>query len=130
MFSNDAIKFENDNGWNSFAKQIEVHNQSLSNKLGYNVSWDDALFSWYENLYAPLLKAIADVRLNRAFPSKTSGDVFLGALTHWNKLLEENENIPAVFAVYDFKSRNKERRSFISKLFNAQRPEREFPTAA
>ena len=130
MFSNDGIKFEDEKGWNSFAKQIEVHNQSLNKTLNFNVSWDDAVFSWYENIFTPLTRGISLNRLNRKFSEMTSGEIFLGVLDHWNMLMISEENVSPEAAAYDFKSRNSVKKGLMSKLFQFNGPHRDLPTAA
>ncbi|HAK45835.1 MAG TPA: hypothetical protein DCO79_07950 [Spirochaeta sp.] len=120
MFSIEGITFENNEGWNSLAEHVAVHNQYLNMMLKYNVSWDDALFSWYENVYTPLRREVMTARVRKAFPAKTSGELYLDISDHWFYLKEKDENISAAAAAYDFTQINKEKKNIFSKIFKSQ----------
>ncbi|MDC7226516.1 MAG: hypothetical protein PQJ61_07105 [Spirochaetales bacterium] len=118
MFLKEGIEFPNDDGWNSLAEHVEVHNQYLTMKLGFNVTWKDAVFSWYENIYTPLYRAIMKRSVLRALPSMTTGEIYLAVSDHWFYLKERDEDISAEIAAYDFVYRNRERKNLIKKMFN------------
>ena len=122
MFEKEGISFANEKGWNALAEHVAVHNQYLTMTLGFNVSWDDALFSWYENVYTPLKRAIMTRSMRHAFPSKASGDLYLDVSDHWFYLKQKNENISAETAAYDFMKRNGEKRNPFAGFFSPQRP--------
>ena len=121
MFSKDGIYFEDEKGWNALAEHVAVHNLYLNMTLGFNVSWDDALFSWYENVYSPIKRAVMTKRMRNAFPHKTTGELYIAVSDHWLFLKEKNENISAEVASYDFMQRNRERKNPFSNLFHSQR---------
>lgn len=120
MFSKEGIYFEDNEGWNSLAEHVEVHNLYLNMTLAFNVTWDEALFSWYENIYTPLRRAVMTKRVRNAFPAKTTGELYLDISDHWFYLKERNENISADIAAYDFTYKNRGRNRFFSKMLPSQ----------
>jgi len=107
MFTQEGMVFSKEEGWKTLVEHINVHNQNLSNELGFNVSWDDALFSWYENIFTPLHRAAASRSVKKAFPELASGDLYLAVSDHWFYLKEKNEEIFPEQAVADFAYINK-----------------------
>ena len=107
MFSPEGMTFDNEESWGTLAEHVEYHNQYLSKELKYNVSWDDALFSWYENIYTPIKRAISQRRVRRAFPMQTVGDLYLDVSDHWFYLKEKHANVFADQAALHYTQKNK-----------------------
>lgn len=119
MFLEEGMTFKNDDGWNTLAEHVEVHNQYLNQKLKYNVSWDDALFSWYENIYTPLWRSVITRKMRSTFPTQTLGELYLALSDHWFYLKEKHENIASENAAYNFAYISKDRSSnFFTRLFH------------
>ncbi len=119
MFSKEeGINFSSEEGWNTFAEHVAVHNENLRNELRYNVSWDDALFSWYENVYTPIKRAMSMWSVQRTFQGMSSGDLYLAISDHWYHLKESSQNITAEEAGYNLAYINrKDHPSLLSRLF-------------
>jgi hypothetical protein len=118
MFSAEGINFSSEEGWNTFAEHVAVHNENLNNELQYNVSWDDALFSWYENIYTPINRAMNDWSVKRTFSNMASGDLYLAISDHWFYLKESSPNITADQAAYNLAYINrKDRPGLFSRIF-------------
>lgn len=117
MFGKDGMAFKNEEGWNTLAEHVEVHNLYLNEALKYNVKWDDALFSWFENIYTPLKRAINTRAVRRAFPNQLEGDLYLAVSDRWLYLKERYENVEADLAVSNYIRTNKEKnRGVFSKV--------------
>ena len=107
MLTREGISFPTNEGWNTIAEHIDVHNRLLSRELGFTVSWNDAMFSWYENVFAPLMQEIKG-RINpKAYKDITSGELYLALSDHWFYLKEKNPDLTADAAVMSFKKQNK-----------------------
>jgi hypothetical protein len=120
MLSKEGVNFRNSEGWNTLAEHVDVHNQFLDKKLGWNVSWDDALFSWYENIYTPLKREISSRGFKRAFSGMTSGELYLAVSDHWFYLKEKDEDVNAEIAAGNFAYVN--RRKTVDLLKNFFKP--------
>ncbi len=120
MLTKEGIDFRTSEGWNTLAEHVDVHNQLLNKKLGWNVSWDDALFSWYENVYTPLKRVISARGFRRTFSEMTSGELYLAVSDHWYYLKENNKDINAEIAAGNFAYVN--RRKPVNLLKNFFKP--------
>lgn len=114
MFSKDGMDFENEKGWNTLAEHVDVHHRNLENELNVNVSWNEALFSWYENVYLPLKLALSKRNTGWIFPGVKKGDIYLAVSDHWYYLKQNFENADAESAVTDYFNKN---RKPISDMF-------------
>ncbi|MDC7127087.1 MAG: hypothetical protein PQJ46_16085 [Spirochaetales bacterium] len=128
MFSKDGINFENAYGWNLLARQVRVHNEELNESLGFNVTEDEALFSWYENIYTPVKRAIASRRVRKSFQDKSTGEIFIEVAEHWKELAQKNDAISAEVAAYDLSYRNKKKNGRFTGMMNSQKPRGGMPT--
>ncbi len=102
MFEKEGMTFANEDGWNALAEHVDVHNRYLNEQLKYNVSWDDALFSWYENIYTPLKRAISSWSVKTAFSEYEIGELYLAVSDHWFYLKERYPEIDADTAAANF----------------------------
>jgi len=70
---------------------IEVHrflrDQELA-RQGYDgvLSWSEAVASWYDNVYMPVVQALRDYELLHAFPGRTEADLYLWIALHRERL--------------------------------------------
>lgn len=49
---------------------------------GREISWEEAVVDWYENLYKPTVEAIRRLGLLRDFPGRTEADLYLWVMDH------------------------------------------------
>lgn len=62
---------------NLITDYISVHKWLINEKIDYKISYEQATFSWYENVYKPLKYAIHEGSLIlKAFPDKEVIDIF------------------------------------------------------
>jgi len=58
------------------------------------LEWPDAVASWYDNVYLPVVQAIRDQKLMDAFPSRTEADLYLWIAYHREELARRYELAP------------------------------------
>lgn len=102
MFARDGITFTHEEGWAELSEHIAVHQYHLGSELNRNINWDDAVFSWYENIGIPLLRAIDTWEVRGAFPRHTVGDLLLAISDHWLFLKERNALVSPEAAAHSF----------------------------
>ncbi|BDG17179.1 DUF4032 domain-containing protein [Thermus brockianus] len=56
---------------------------------GREVSWEEAVVDWYQNLYKPTLEAIRKLGLLAEFPGRTEADLYLWIMDHRYFLAQE-----------------------------------------
>ncbi|NJN81078.1 MAG: hypothetical protein HC802_01515 [Caldilineaceae bacterium] len=72
-------------------KHIEVHRYFCNLELEhssdpYRLSWEDAVTSWYDNIYMPVVEAIRNHELMERFPNRTEADLYLWIVYHRERL--------------------------------------------
>lgn len=65
-----------------FLRDRELEQQGSSERL----SWPDAVASWYDNVYMPVVQAIRDYDLLHNFPGRTEADLYLWIALHRERL--------------------------------------------
>jgi hypothetical protein len=63
-------------------EHIEVHRWFMGVEQGARVSWSDAVTSWYDNVYAPVIAAVHESGVLRDFPGRTDGDLYVWLIEH------------------------------------------------
>jgi hypothetical protein len=95
-------------------EHISAHRWYLGEKLGSSVSYEEAVISWYDNLYLPIVKIIHDQDILSNFPGRSETDLYLWIIEHqWYLNQEYGEQVSfeqaaEVFAE-DFVTREKKK---------------------
>ncbi len=58
------------------------------------LNWDEAVTSWYDNVYMPIVEAIRRSDLLQQFPERTEADLYLWIAYHRERLAREYELAP------------------------------------
>lgn len=105
MLRTEGIDLRDDAEWNELLEHVRVHKYLINENIGGTVSWDEAIFSWHENVYRPVLEAANNWIVRHAFPHKTNGQLYLAITTHWHYLKEKRSDIFPDVAAMNFASR-------------------------
>jgi hypothetical protein len=88
---NHGIEITEPGRYEMMYHHIEVHKflrdqelERMGNHEG--ISWDEAVASWYDNVYMPVVQAIRDYELLRDFPGRTEADLYLWIALHRERL--------------------------------------------
>jgi hypothetical protein len=78
---------------------IKVHHYLRNLDLGRagrkkRLNWDEAVISWYDNVYMPIVEAIRRSDLLQQFPQRTEADLYLWIAYHRERLAREYELAP------------------------------------
>jgi hypothetical protein len=65
---------------------ILVHKYYLNQDKSKEIPFPEALISWYNHVYDPIIKIIADERICLHFPGRTAGDLYVWIVKHWDFL--------------------------------------------
>ena len=102
MFVADKLSFSRPNGWVLLAEHVDAHKYWLSRELDIDVSWDDAVYSWYETVMVPLKRTIDTWEFRSAFPRQSIGDLYLAVSDHWHYLKERQPDATVDTAARSF----------------------------
>lgn len=85
---------------------INTHRYYLALERSGPVSADQAVLSWYDHVYQPVVEAIRKHNILRYFPGRTAADLYLWIMTHRHYLREQQGADPgAEAATLDYAAR-------------------------
>lgn len=85
---------------------IEGHKYFLNQRFAGELSFRDALDSWFNNVFKPIVDVIAYERILARFPGRTAADLYMWIVRHWDELKRRyGEDYPVQEAARDFSSR-------------------------
>jgi hypothetical protein len=94
------------NGYERLLDHISVHRYYKGLETQSNVSWNDALISWRNTVYKPMIEAIQRNGILQQFPDKTETDLYLYVMDHLHhlrqldsKASEERDHVVSHFAL-------------------------------
>jgi hypothetical protein len=87
------IKVTIPDGFDRMLEHIAVHRYFMGLDWKRDISEEEAITHWYDNVYMPVVKVIRDTDILKEFPSKTEGDLYLWVLDHQRYLVEEGETL-------------------------------------
>ncbi|HHY58552.1 MAG TPA: hypothetical protein GYA08_24305 [Chloroflexi bacterium] len=94
-----GIEFTEPGRYQILLRHIQVH-QYLRNldleRAGsdHRLSWEEAVASWYDNIYLPMVEAIHNHDLMASFPKRTEADLYLWIAFHREQLAKRYELAP------------------------------------
>lgn len=87
------IKLTIPDGFERMLEHIAVHHYFMGIDMQRDISEEEAITHWYDDVYMPVIKIIRDTNILKEFPKKTEGDLYLWVLDHQHYLASE-EGIP------------------------------------
>lgn len=87
------IKVTIPDGFERMLEHIAVHRYFMGLDLKRDISDEEAVTDWYDNVYMPIVRVIRDTEILKDFPGKTEGDLYLWVLDHQH-YLDAEEGIP------------------------------------
>ncbi len=97
------IRFSIGGGYARLLEHIAVHRYFMGLDLQREVSEDEAVIDWYDNVYLPIVEAIRKEGILRDFPGRTEADLYLWIMDHKHYLRERcGCDVPPEEAVADY----------------------------
>lgn len=82
----DDLDFSTPGRYDVIYNHILVHKYYLNEHATMEISFSDALVSWYNNVYKPIIDIIKDEHLDARFPGRTPSDLYVWIVKHWDFL--------------------------------------------
>ena len=116
-------------GYATLLEHIAVHRWYLGEREGREVPYEEAVASWCENVYTPLVRIIREHDIVNEFPRRTEADLYLWIIEHQWYLREAYGDIPMEEAADRFADERSERllhkaRNALRRLFRRLRSRR------
>lgn len=85
------IEFTISGAYKILLEHIAVHRYFMGLERGEPIPWQEAVLSWYDNLYYPIVEIIQEHDILAEFPGRTEADLYLWIIEHHYYLKEEGE---------------------------------------
>lgn len=97
---NHGVQITEPGRYRILLRHIFVHqylrNQDLEREgSDYRLSWEDAVCSWYDNVYLPVVEAIRSYGILGQFPGRTEADMYLW-VTHHREEIASHYDLGAI----------------------------------
>ncbi len=103
------IRFSEPGGYARLIEHIAVHRYFLGEEQQRKIPWDEAVASWYDNLYQPVVQIIRRHNMLNDFPHRTEADLYLWTMDHHYYLNENGDEVDLENAAVDFAERYSQR---------------------
>ncbi|MFN2168730.1 MAG: hypothetical protein ACK2U9_21055 [Anaerolineae bacterium] len=87
---------------------IEVHRHYMGLEQQREIPWQEAVASWYDNVFLPVAAAIWASDIMEHFPGRTAADLYLWVCRHREELAREHGTLPSPVATVTDLSREEE----------------------
>ncbi|HOM22551.1 MAG TPA: transcriptional regulator [Termitinemataceae bacterium] len=110
-----TLDFTTPGRYDEIYNHILVHKYYLNEHMTGELPFSDALVSWYDNVYKPIIDIIEEENLVSRFPGRTPSDLYVWIVKHWDFLKKKyGIHYSLAEAARDFaKKYGKERPSFM-----------------
>jgi hypothetical protein len=80
--------------YDTLLEHISAHRWYLGINLSREIGWEEAVQSWYDTIYLPMIATIRQLDILRDFPGRTEGDLYLWIMDHrWYLAQETGEAV-------------------------------------
>ncbi len=87
---------------------ILTHKYYMNQKTEEEVSMQDAILSWFNKVYLPIVTSVRKKHILRKFPRRTLGDMYVWIVRYWDDLKRKfGDSIPIDYVVVDFEKKYK-----------------------
>lgn len=92
--------------YDEIIQHIYGHKYFINQNRDAEIPFSDALVSWYENVFRPIVDIINEERLLSRFPGRTAADLYVWIVKHWHELKDRfGDYVSAKDAAIDFSDR-------------------------
>jgi hypothetical protein len=81
-----SLDFTSPGQYDVILNHIMVHKYYMNEKVSQEIPLEEAILSWYKNVYQPVLKVIKKHRLLGKFKKRTSSDLYVWIIKQWDDL--------------------------------------------
>jgi hypothetical protein len=96
------MNFSSPGRYDVIYNHILVHKYYLNEDINEEIHFNNALVSWYNNVYSPVIKIIRDHWLLVNFPGRTEADLYVWIIKHWDFLKKKYGTYSLYKAAGDF----------------------------
>ena len=99
----DDFRLTSESEYAEVLQSIQDHKYLTNEDIPFEITMEQALFSWYENIYHPVTRVLDEEGLLWSFPNATRAELFLWVTRHWHFLKQEKgREVSVEEAVFDY----------------------------
>jgi len=87
------IEFTAPGRYRDLLEHIEAHRHYLGQEHGREIPYQEAVTSWFDNVYLPIVQAIGEYNVLSRFPGRTEADLYIW-ISRWQYELSERYGKP------------------------------------
>ena len=80
------LDFSTTGQYDVFYNHILTHKYFINQDKTEEISMQDAILSWYENVYSPVVAVIKKRKIMRKFRGRTTSDMYVWLIKYWDEL--------------------------------------------
>ena len=96
------MNFSSPGRYDVIYNHILVHKYYMNEDIDEEIPFNDALVSWYNNIYNPVISIIKEQWLLANFPGRTEADLYVWIIKHWDFLKKKYDTYSLAKAANDF----------------------------
>jgi len=96
------LDFSSPGRYDVIYNHILVHKYFLNENIEEEIHFNDALVSWFNNVYSPIIAIIHEQWLLANFPKRTEADLYVWIVKHWDFLKKKYGKYSLTEAANDF----------------------------
>ncbi len=102
------LKFSFVGKFDQIYSHIEVHKYFLGIENKRDFTFQEAMLSWYDRFFMPIIEEIENENLTKLFPGMTEADLYVLTIKYWDELkAEEGDNVQIADAVKSYKNQHR-----------------------
>lgn len=86
------LDFSTSGQYDVIYNHILIHKYYINMNKEEEIPIQDAILSWYENVYTPVKKAIQSHKILKKFPKRTISDLYVFVIKYWDELKQKFGN--------------------------------------
>lgn len=100
------LEFSEPGRYEVVENHILAHKYYLNERHTVEIRLEQAMFSWFNNVFKPIVDVIEEEHLMSRFPGRTSADLYLWIVRHWDDLKRRyGQDVSINTAAHDFVGR-------------------------
>jgi hypothetical protein len=99
----DELTFTATGRYDEVKEHILIHKYYLNENRKEEISFKEAVRSWYGNLFYPIIKTVEEENILTRFPGRTKADLYVWIIKHWDELKKKyGDDLSIQKAAVDF----------------------------
>jgi hypothetical protein len=100
------MEFTDTGRYDEILRHIHAHKYFINQSKPYEIPFREALLSWHDQVYEPLVRLICSEHILANFPGREAADLYVWIVGHWDVLKRQyGQGYPLEHAVEDFRRR-------------------------